>query len=82
MDALPGYTYFNPTRKVLCAMQIIEDDEEGNASEVSSVFPHHPYGDDDSTKNDPNSIGAGNDSMKDTSVSGRSQSISYPSLED
>ena len=38
MDAMPGYTYFNSTRKVLCAIQIIEDvDALGN--EITSVFP-------------------------------------------
>lgn len=25
MDAMPGYTYFNPSKKVLCVIQIIED---------------------------------------------------------
>lgn len=40
MDAFPGYTYFNPTRKVLCAMQIIEDTEAAVSSGVATVFPH------------------------------------------
>lgn len=39
MDAFPGYTYFNPTRKVLCAIQIIEDAMAG-AKNVETVFPH------------------------------------------
>ena len=30
MDAMPGYTWFNPTRKVLCAMQVIGDDIKKN----------------------------------------------------
>lgn len=38
MDAFPGYTYFNPTRKVLCAIQIIEDTMAG-AKNVETVFP-------------------------------------------
>lgn len=38
MDAFPGYTYFNPTRKVLCAIQIIEDAMAG-AKNVETVFP-------------------------------------------
>lgn len=39
MDAFPGYTYFNPTRKVLCAIQIVEDAMAG-AKNVATVFPH------------------------------------------
>lgn len=39
MDAFPGYTYFNPTRKVLCAMQVVEDAMAG-AKNISPVFPH------------------------------------------
>lgn len=39
MDAFPGYTYFNPTRKVLCAIQVIEDAMAG-AKNVETVFPH------------------------------------------
>lgn len=39
MDCFPGFTNFNPTRKVLCAMQIIEDAMTGSKN-VSTVFPH------------------------------------------
>jgi hypothetical protein len=39
MDAMPGYTYFNPTRKVLCAIQIIEDSIKEDST-LTSVFPH------------------------------------------
>jgi hypothetical protein len=39
MDAFPGYTYFNPTKKVLMAMQIVEDSVAKNAT-TESVFPH------------------------------------------
>ena len=39
MDAMPGYTYFNPSRKVLCAIQIIEDADLANDSTVETVFP-------------------------------------------
>ena len=42
MDAFPGYTYFNPTRKVLCAMQIVDDTEEVEKPDIVSVFPHTP----------------------------------------
>ena len=38
MDALPGYTYFNPTRKVLCAIQIVED-AIANVDALATVFP-------------------------------------------
>ena len=37
MDAMPGYTYFNPTRKVLCAIQIIEETLSGD--DIETVFP-------------------------------------------
>ena len=40
MDAFPGYTYFNPNKKVLCAMQILEDVNVGEAAAMGSVFPH------------------------------------------
>ena len=39
MDAFPGYTYFDRTKKVLCVIQVIE---ETNAADVvrKSVMPH------------------------------------------
>ncbi len=40
MDAFPGYTYFNPTRKVLCAMQIVKDASAMSTSGFDTVFPH------------------------------------------
>ena len=27
MDAFPGYTYFDQTKKVLCVIQVLEDNE-------------------------------------------------------
>lgn len=39
MDAFPGYTYFNPTRKVLCAIQMVQDTVAG-AKNIETVFPH------------------------------------------
>ena len=39
MDAFPGYTWFNKTRKVLLAMQVM-DDIEGAVNDFASVFPH------------------------------------------
>ena len=38
MDAFPGYTYFNPTKKVLCVIQVI--DNEGSEDEWESVMRH------------------------------------------
>lgn len=40
MDAFPGYTIFNPTRKVLCAIQIVEDTISSTRGTIESVFPH------------------------------------------
>jgi len=37
MDAMPGYTYFEPTRKVLCAIQIVEDTSD--IEDIKTVFP-------------------------------------------
>ena len=39
MDAFPGYTYFNQNKKVLCAMQILDDPNAAVAAEAESVFP-------------------------------------------
>ena len=38
MDAMPGYTYFNRNRKVLCAIQIV-DDSTADSNTIKSVFP-------------------------------------------
>lgn len=38
MDAFPGYTMFDNTRKVLCVMQIVEPD--ASAEEGHSVMLH------------------------------------------
>jgi len=40
MDAFPGYTYFQPTRKVLCAIQIVDDADEIADDNIVTVFPH------------------------------------------
>ena len=40
MDAFPGYTMFNHTRKVLTAIQIVEDVAEEAEDDVKTVFPH------------------------------------------
>lgn len=39
MDAFPGYTYFDRTKKVLCAIQIVDDATEV-VGEAKTVFPH------------------------------------------
>lgn len=39
MDAMPGYTYFNQTKKVLCVIQIVEEATAG-AGKQSSVMLH------------------------------------------
>lgn len=39
MDAMPGYTYFDPTKQVLLVMQIIED-AEGSTETLTSVMSH------------------------------------------
>lgn len=38
MDAMPGYTYFNKTKKVLCVVQII--DNSAASGDWQSVMPH------------------------------------------
>ena len=42
MDAFPGYTYFDRTKKVLMVMQVIEDAKAGN--EVRKSVMGHPAG--------------------------------------
>jgi len=39
MDAFPGYTYFDRTKKVLCAIQVVDDSTEVTAVE-KTIFPH------------------------------------------
>ena len=39
MDAFPGYTYFDKTRKVLCAIQVVDDIKETTET-AKTVFPH------------------------------------------
>lgn len=39
MDAMPGYTYFEPSKKVLCAIQIADDNLD-LVEERKTVFPH------------------------------------------
>ena len=39
MDAFPGFTYFNHTNKVLCAIQVVDDATEAK-NEAKPLFPH------------------------------------------
>ena len=39
MDAFPGYTYFDRTKKVLCAIQVVDDAKEVTETQ-RTVFPH------------------------------------------
>lgn len=39
MDAFPGYTYFDKTKKVLCAIQIV-DDKTDTRGVAKTIFPH------------------------------------------
>ena len=39
MDAFPGYTMFDRTKKVLCVMQIVEE-AEATSTNIHSVMPH------------------------------------------
>ena len=39
MDVFPGYTYFNQTNKVLCAIQVVDDATEAK-NEAKPLFPH------------------------------------------
>ena len=40
MDAFPGYTVFDKTKKVLCVIQVVEDAKAGNATSHSVMGNH------------------------------------------
>ena len=65
MDALPGYTYFDKTREVLCVIQVVED--QNNASkEIQPVMPHNTALEhNDKVISDAHYIGYGNPSSAD-----------------
>lgn len=53
MDAMPGYTYFDQTKKVLCVIQVVEDSNSSTADAVS-VMGHvegEKLDDEDSVEN-------------------------------
>jgi hypothetical protein len=41
MDAFPGYTYFDKTKKVLCVMQVIDPDEDEDLKAGTTVMDSH-----------------------------------------
>jgi hypothetical protein len=51
MDAFPGYTYFDRTKKVLCVMQVVEDTVAGSETK-KSVMAHETGFDMESSKED------------------------------
>lgn len=51
MDAFPGYTYFDNTKKVLMVMQIVDERNE-DAKELKSVMPHPTGFDMETSKED------------------------------
>lgn len=60
MDAMPGYTYFDQTKKVLCVIQVIEDSNSSEADAVS-VMGHtesEKFGNEDSVANTASAGGA------------------------
>ena len=48
MDAFPGYTLFDHSKKVLCVIQIVEDAKAGNATN-STVMGHEDSGETDAS---------------------------------
>jgi hypothetical protein len=59
MDALPGYTYFDKSKEVLCVIQVIED--QTNADKIiNPIMPHNEVLEHDSTEiDDSHYIGFG-----------------------
>ena len=58
MDAFPGYTMFDKTKKVLCVIQVVED-VNSDATELKTVMPHvdsEKYVEDEKTKKDLDSV--------------------------
>ena len=58
MDAFPGYTMFDKTKKVLCVIQVVED-VNSDATELKTVMPHvdsEKYVEDEKNKKDLDSV--------------------------
>lgn len=69
MDAMPGYTYFNKTNKVLCVMQVVEDTKALGAAEVVPYMPHPTGFDIEESKTD-STPASSNEGIATTSVQG------------
>lgn len=69
MDAFPGYTYFDRTKKVLCAMQIVDDVTEAEA-EKKTIFPHPAGFDIDESENDSVNVQASTETTEPTNNNG------------
>ena len=66
MDAFPGYTYFNRTKKVLCAIQVVDDSTEDSET-AKTIFPHPTgFNIDESIKDSVNGEYTGTDTVTDT----------------
>ena len=57
MDAFPGYTMFDKTKKVLCVMQIVEDATAG--TETRNSVMGHPTGFDIEESEDDSNVESG-----------------------
>lgn len=55
MDAFPGYTYFNQTKKVLCVIQVVED-ADSITEEAKTVMGHNDNEDIETAKNDSTAV--------------------------
>ena len=55
MDAFPGYTMFDRTKKVLCVMQIVEE-AKSESTKMKSVMPHEAGFTITESKNDSTAI--------------------------
>lgn len=68
MDAMPGYTYFDNTKKVLCVIQVIEDTNAADV-EVKSVMGHNDSEKIDNGKGD-SVVTAAEEAAKTTATTG------------
>ena len=57
MDAFPGYTMFDRTKKVLCVIQIVEDAKAG--TETRGSVMGHPAGFDIPESEDDSNVDSG-----------------------
>ena len=70
MDAFPGYTYFDRTKKVLCAIQVVDDITEVT-EEAKTIFPHPTgFNIDESINDSVNGTHTGSGVETDDAVSG------------